>query len=75
MKALASERFFWPGIQEDLHNLYKACQACRRESASKPNTRRYNTVPRDLLEMAPAEEISTDFMSYGAQDILVIKDR
>ena len=75
MKALARERFFWPGIQEDLHNLYKACQACKRESASKPNTKRYNTVPRDLLEMAPAEEISTDFMSYGSQDILVIKDR
>ena len=75
MKALARERFFWPGLQEDLHNLYKTCQACRRESASKPNTRKYNTVPRDLLELAPAEEISTDFMSYGAQDVLVIKDR
>ena len=25
--------------------------------------------------MAPAEEISCDFMSYGAQSILVIKDR
>ena len=51
MKTLTQERFFWPGLQEDLHNLFKSCQACKRESASKPNTKRYNTVPRDLLQM------------------------
>ena len=75
MKAMARNRFFWPGLQEDLHNIFKACRACKRESASKPNTRRYNTVPPDLLQMSPAEEISTDFMSYGTQSILVIKDK
>ena len=32
-------------------------------------------MPSDLLQMSPAEEISTDFMSYGSQSILVIKDR
>ena len=62
MKAMARNRFFWPGLQEDLHNTFKACRACKREIASKPNTRRYNTVPADLLQMSPAEEISTDFM-------------
>ena len=46
-----------------------------RESASKPNTNRYNTIPPDLLQMSPAEEIGIDFMSYGTQSILIIKDR
>ena len=31
--------------------------------------------PPNVVLMAPAEEISTDFMSYGSQSILVIKDR
>ena len=43
MKAMARNRFFWPGLQEDLHNTFQKCGACKRESASKPNTRRYNT--------------------------------
>ena len=75
MKAMARNRFFWPGLQEYLHNLFQSCRECKRESASKPNTKRYNTVPPDLLQMSLAEEISTDFMSYGTQFILVIKDR
>ena len=66
--------FFWPNIQEDLKKTYSQCQDCRRESASKP-TRLYNTTPPNMVLMAPAEEISTDFMSYGTQSILVIKDR
>ena len=72
---MARNRFFWPGLQEDLHNLFQSCRACKRESASKPNTNRYNVIPPDLLQMSPAEEISVDFMSYGTQSILVIKDR
>ena len=75
MKAMARNRFFWPGLQEDLHNTFKKCRACKRQSASKQNTKRYNTIPSDLLQMSPAEEISTDFMSYGSQSILVLKDR
>ena len=31
--------------------------------------------PPNVVLMAPAEDISTDFMSYGSQSILVIKDR
>ena len=72
---MARNRFFWPGLQEYLHNLFQSCRECKRESPSKPNTKRYNTVPPDLLQMSLAEEISTDFMSYGTQFILVIKDR
>ena len=43
---------------------YKACQDCKRESASKP-VKAYNVAPPDLLQITPAEEISIDFMSYG----------
>ena len=40
MQAMTRGRFFWPGLKEDLHNIFKRCQACKRESASKPNTKR-----------------------------------
>ena len=74
MKAMSRGRFFWPNIQEDLKKTYYSqCQDCRRESASKP-TKSCNKNPPNLVMMAPDEEISTDFMSYGSQSILVIKD-
>ena len=74
MKAMSRGCFFWPNIQEDLKRTFSQCQDCKRESSSKP-TRAYNTTPPNLVLMAPAEEISCDFMSYGSQSILVIKDR
>ena len=61
-------------IQEDIKKTFSECKDCKRESSSKP-TRAYNTTPPNLVLMAPAEEISCDFMSFGVQSILVIKNR
>ena len=72
IRAMARGRFFWPRLQEDLKKTHSQCQDSVRESASEP-TRPYNSTPPNLLLMAPAEEISTNFMSYGSQIILVIK--
>ena len=74
MKALSRGRFFWPNIQEDIKKTFSECKDCKRESSSKPS-KAYNATPQYLVLMAPAEEISYDFMSFGAQSILVIKDR
>ena len=74
MKALSRGRFFWPNIQEDIRKTFSECEDCRRESSSK-SSRTYNTTPPNLVLMAPGEEISCNFMSFGAQSILVIKDR
>ena len=53
---------------------FSECEDCKRESASKPS-KSYNVTPPNLILMAPGEEISCDYMSYGSQSILVIKDR
>ena len=74
MKALARGRFFWPNYQEDIKKTFSECSDCRRESNSKPS-KSYNVTPPNLILMAPGEEISCDYMSYGSQSILVIKDR
>ena len=55
----------------ELEDIHKACRECKRESASKP----YNITPPNLLLIAPEEELSINFMAYGTQDMLVIKDR
>ena len=49
---MARNRFFWPGLQEDLHNIFKKCRACKKESSRKLNTKRYNTIPSDILQMS-----------------------
>ena len=68
MKNLTRERFFWPRLNNDLEKIHTACRECKKESSSKPHK-------ADLLLIVPAEEISVDFMQYGSQDIMVIKDR
>ena len=69
MKPLSRGRFFWPNILEDIKKTFSECKDCRRESSSK-SSKTYNTTPPNLVLMAPGEEISCDYMSFGANQSL-----
>ena len=77
MKRLCRKRLFWPGLSEDLEQLYKACEPCKQLAKSKPNVPGHNvTVVPSIFEAgAPGEYISMDYMSYGKHDLAIMKDR
>ena len=70
------ERFYWPGVLEDVKLLINRCEQCQKR-AKPPNTHRHS-----LVELTPSyllHHIAIDFMgplllSNGNQHILLICD-
>ena len=72
MKNIYRGRFFWAKINEDVEPTFLECRGCQREAKSKVK-KTCKVIPPDLTQIAPAESISIDNISYNKQDILVIK--
>ena len=74
MKNIYCGRFFWSKINEDVERIYRDCEGCQREAASKVKKKCVD-IPPYLTQVAPAESINIDYAVYNNQDIMVIKDR
>ena len=73
MKRLARGRFWWPKFSKDIEEKYKSCSDCKTESNSKMH--KVEVIPPDLCMLAPSEEISMDYATFGTRKLLIIKDR
>ena len=73
MKRLCRAKFWWPSHNKDLSELYRSCVKCKEDSNAKVH--RPEVIPEDLTLLAPGEQVSMDFASYGNRKYLIIKDR
>ena len=73
MKRLCRGKFWWPKHSQDLAELYRGCTKCKEDSNAKVH--RPEVIPEDLTLLAPGEQVSMDFASYGSRKYLIIKDR
>lgn len=70
-KRLAQQTIFWPGINADIVNTVRACDACQTLLPSQqPETYRNDDHPT-----RPYESISADHFSVAGKSFLVIVDR
>merc|ERR1712106_441961 len=74
MILLAKNKFFWPKMRTDLKNLYKSCEECLVNSASKPHPS-YEVNPSPLELLSPNECIYMDYLTFCKQDVLVFRDK
>lgn len=70
-KRRAKQTVFWPGINADITNVVRACDACQTLLPSQQQEEYRN----DDHPTRPFESISADFFSVAGKSFLVIVDR
>ena len=71
-RVLANQLYYWPGMNSDIENAIKSCEACRSRlpaQASVPN------ATYDLSKIEPMEELGADLGQQGKYDYLIVVDR
>lgn len=75
---LLEERFFWPGLRQELKKFVKRCLSCQRTKSGPPTQGLYTPLP---IPSRPWEDISLDFITglprspAGKDAICVVIDR
>merc|ERR1711954_342773 len=72
MLNLAKSKLYWPGLKDELKQLYKSCEYCLTNAISK-TTPAYEVIPSSLHILQPNELVHLDYMEINGQDILVLK--
>ena len=70
-KRRARQTVFWPGINSDIINIVRACDACQTLLPSQQQEEYRN----DDQPTRPFESVSADFFSVAGKSFLVIVDR
>ena len=65
----ASRLWIWPGMKNQITQLWSGCDVCQRERRMKEEPEPMTTLMTDCL--APMEVLSLDFGSYGGRNYLV----
>ena len=71
LNAKQDRQFFWPGINSDITNIVRACDACQTLLPSQQQEEYRN----DDHPTRPFESVSADFFSIAGKSFLVIVDR
>ena len=69
---LAKGKLYWPGMREELKNLYKGCEFCLQNAISKPSPP-HEVIPSSLHLLQPNEIFHLDYMEINGTNILVLK--
>ncbi|XP_042150664.1 uncharacterized protein K02A2.6-like [Ixodes scapularis] len=69
-KNLASQRVFWPTINQDIEELISSCEVCQHHQRANQRER---LVDRDL-PMCPWEKVAMDFFHHGGTTYLLEVD-
>ena len=69
-KQRARQIVYWPGLDNDIANITRNCQPCRRELPSQPKE------PFTSHDKAsrPFQQLSMDFATHAGRQILVVVD-
>ena len=70
-KRRARQVVYWPGIDRDISNVVKACQACRLHLPKQQK----EPIIQMRLPTRVFEVVSVDFFEYGGRSYLVYADR
>ena len=72
MSNLAKGKCYWPGMREELKNIYKACEACLENAISKPSPK-HKVIPSSLHLLEPNKIVHLDYLEINGINILVLK--
>ena len=70
MKAIARQHVWWPGLDQEIEEVAKGCDACQQ---AKGQERRVPLLPWSWPER-PGDRVHIDFASYSGKEYLLITD-
>ena len=69
-KLRARQSFFWPGLNNDVENVVRRCDACQRIQNNLPREK----LLQHELSAEPFEKVGMDFFQFKGNNYLVITD-
>ena len=73
MIATARRLWWWPGMNNEVRDLYRNCQACQVESRAKE--RQPAVIPDDLQRLGVLELVGCDLFQVGTSHYIILVDK
>ena len=73
MWATIRDIWFWPGLRNNVTQLYKECSRCQEWETSK-TTQPPQKIPEDLREAGPMDKVGVDIFHFGGKNYLIMTD-
>ena len=72
-RMMANQRYYWPGLNQDIKQMCENCQTCMIFSA-KPATEPCVKQDLDITEAQPMDKCGSDLFSYGKNKYVILVD-
>ena len=71
---LASQLYYWPGMNNDIAQVVNKCESCQQLRPTQPNMTSETNLPSSHADF-PMQAVGTDIFSFQGNDYLVLVNR